>query len=177
MKLTQIHTIGKICFALAVLFAPLRWCRSSRCLQLAELANREAILPSGEPLISNGPENKFEFRYNTSPCRNFPKLSDLSPVRPPPHGAMRRAFKLYYFQNEKRKENAKRGTIPVCLSCTLSGNIWLNECKVKYILYCRKSTDEKDKQVLSIEAQIAELQEFATREKLEIVSSTLWPPK
>ena len=40
----------------------------------------------------------------------------------------------------------------------------------KYIAYCRKSTDEKDKQVLSIEAQIAELQEFAKRENLEIVS-------
>ena len=40
---------------------------------------------------------------------------------------------------------------------------------MKYIAYCRKSTDEKDKQVLSIEAQIAELTEFAKREKLEIV--------
>ena len=37
---------------------------------------------------------------------------------------------------------------------------------LKYIAYCRKSTDEKDKQVLSIEAQIAELKEFAKREKL-----------
>ena len=30
------------------------------------LANREVDMPSGEPLISNGPENMFEFRYNTS---------------------------------------------------------------------------------------------------------------
>ena len=37
----------------------------------------------------------------------------------------------------------------------------------KYIAYCRKSTDEKDKQVLSIEAQIAELKEFAKRDHLE----------
>ncbi len=42
--------------------------------------------------------------------------------------------------------------------------------KVKYIAYCRKSTDEKDKQVLSIESQIAELEEFAGKEKLEVVS-------
>jgi DNA invertase Pin-like site-specific DNA recombinase len=40
---------------------------------------------------------------------------------------------------------------------------------MKYIVYCRKSTDEKDKQVLSIEAQVAELSEFAKRERLQIV--------
>lgn len=39
---------------------------------------------------------------------------------------------------------------------------------IKYIAYCRKSTDEKDKQVLSIEAQIAELKEFAKRENLTL---------
>lgn len=39
---------------------------------------------------------------------------------------------------------------------------------IKYIAYCRKSTDEKDKQVLSIEAQITELKEFAKRENLTI---------
>ena len=39
---------------------------------------------------------------------------------------------------------------------------------IKYIAYCRKSTDEKDKQVLSIEAQIAELKEFAKRENIFI---------
>src|SRR3990170_3737387 len=39
---------------------------------------------------------------------------------------------------------------------------------IKYIAHCRKSTDEKDKQVLSIEAQISELKEFAKRENLFI---------
>lgn len=39
---------------------------------------------------------------------------------------------------------------------------------IKYIAYCRKSTDEKEKQVLSIESQIAEMKEFAAREKLFI---------
>ena len=40
---------------------------------------------------------------------------------------------------------------------------------IKYIAYCRKSTDEKDKQVLSIDAQIAELKEFAKKQNLEIL--------
>ena len=40
---------------------------------------------------------------------------------------------------------------------------------MKYIAYCRKSTDEKEKQVLSIEQQICELKQFAQRENLEIV--------
>ncbi|MBU1102494.1 recombinase family protein, partial [Patescibacteria group bacterium] len=41
----------------------------------------------------------------------------------------------------------------------------------KYFLYVRKSTDEEDRQVLSIEAQLAELKEFAAKEKLEITAS------
>ncbi len=40
---------------------------------------------------------------------------------------------------------------------------------IKYIIYCRKSTDEKTKQVLSIESQITELKEFAKREELSVV--------
>ena len=39
----------------------------------------------------------------------------------------------------------------------------------RFVIYCRKSTDEKDKQVLSIESQLAELREFAHRERLEVV--------
>jgi len=41
----------------------------------------------------------------------------------------------------------------------------------KYFLYARKSTDEPDRQILSIEAQITELKEFAERENLEIVET------
>ncbi len=40
---------------------------------------------------------------------------------------------------------------------------------MKYIVYCRKSQEDKERQILSIPGQIAELKEFASREHLEIV--------
>ena len=37
---------------------------------------------------------------------------------------------------------------------------------MKYIIYARKSTEEDDRQVLSIEAQLVELKEFAAKDKI-----------
>ena len=41
---------------------------------------------------------------------------------------------------------------------------------MKYFLYARKSTDVEDKQILSIEAQLAELRALARKNELEIVA-------
>ena len=43
----------------------------------------------------------------------------------------------------------------------------------KFFLYARKSTDVEDMQILSIEAQLSELREFAKREGLEIVEELI----
>ena len=41
----------------------------------------------------------------------------------------------------------------------------------KFYLYARKSTEDEERQIMSIEAQLAELAEFAKRENIEIIKT------
>ena len=42
---------------------------------------------------------------------------------------------------------------------------------MRYVIYARKSTEDGDRQILSIQAQLAELHSYSAKEKFDIVAS------
>jgi len=44
---------------------------------------------------------------------------------------------------------------------------------MKYFVYCRKSTDSEERQILSIEAQLAELREFVAQKDISYIFCNL----
>jgi site-specific DNA recombinase len=51
----------------------------------------------------------------------------------------------------------------------IHNQVSISNISIKYVLYARKSTEQDDKQVLSIDSQVKEMLLIAEREKLEIV--------
>src|SRR4030042_6395368 len=89
---------------------------------------------------------------------DFPASREWRSPRPPPRRALQSPVYIHKKASANKKRKEKRKNLRK-----------KTNTMIKYIAYCRKSTDEKEKQVLSIESQIEELKEFAIKEKLHIV--------
>src|SRR3989344_3859175 len=97
-----------------------------------------------------------------APISNFPIFA--RPIRP------REARKgMETLARPARGGRPRAGRKPLRFLIFASPNKIMNMEQHKFFLYARKSTDVEDKQIRSIEDQIAELRAFAKQEKLNVI--------
>jgi len=60
-------------------------------------------------------------------------------------------------------------TYPQGCEYNQGGHLSCMNTKLRYLIYCKKSSEDEDKQMLSIEAQIRELKDYAKTSGLQVI--------
>ncbi len=119
----------------------------------SEPSRRAEFLP--EPLLPPAPFNFAEIPFEY--FRILPANREMGQIGTKFSSPFSLEIDIFY------RPDIDRGT----------GGLFLSSLGMKYFIYARKSMEEDNRQIMSIEAQLCELREFAAREKLEIVASLI----